>query len=81
MPLTYYVALPFIQTEECLVPGEPQECQSEPSAIRRAEAMSRDPKYAGALAFKRTGEPSQGNFGDATVLKSFGIIPDRLEEF
>ena len=81
MSVTYYVAVPFIQTEECLVAGQAQECPNEPSAVRRAEVMSRDPKNAGALAFKRTGEPSQGNFGDAIVLKSFGLIPERLEEY
>jgi len=37
MAVTYYVALPFIQTEDGVVPGEAQECQSEGTAIRRAE--------------------------------------------
>ena len=80
MSVTYYVALPFIRTEEGIAPGQAQECPNEPSAIRRAEAMSRDPVNAGALAFKRSGDPNMGNFGDATVLKSFGVIPDNLDE-
>jgi hypothetical protein len=29
MALTYYVALPFIRTEDGTAPGEAQECQSE----------------------------------------------------
>ena len=47
MAVTYYVALPFIRTEDGTAPGEAQECQSESAAIRRAEGMSRDPANAG----------------------------------
>jgi hypothetical protein len=43
MAVTYYVALPFIRTEDGTAPGETQECQSEVAAIRRAEGMSSDP--------------------------------------
>jgi hypothetical protein len=82
MSVTYYVALPFVHDEEGqFAVGQPQECQSEGTACRIAEAMSRKPPNVGALAFKRSGEPSQGNFGDATVIKRFGILPDRLDEF
>lgn len=58
MAITYYVALPFIRTEDGTTPGEAQECQSESAAIRRAEGMSRDPASAGAVAFKRAGDPN-----------------------
>jgi hypothetical protein len=34
----------------------------------------------GALAFKRSGDPGMGSFGDAIVLKTFGEVPDRLDE-
>ena len=82
MSVTYYVALPFVETEDgILAAGQPQECQSEGSACRYAEAMSRKPGNVGALAFKRSGDPSMGSFGDATVIKSYGIVPDRLDEF
>jgi hypothetical protein len=47
MAVTYYVALPFIHTEDGTAPGEAQECQSEGAAIRQAEEMSRDPAHAG----------------------------------
>lgn len=80
MSVTYYVALPFLRTEDGIAPGQAQECQSEPTAIRRAEAMSRNPENAGALAFKRSGDPNLGNFNDATILKSFGTVPDNLDE-
>jgi hypothetical protein len=80
MALTYYVALPFVRTEEGVTPGEAQEMPNEGAAIRRAEAMSRDPANAGALAFKRSGDPNMGNFSDATILKSFGEVPKNLDE-
>jgi hypothetical protein len=80
MAVTYYVALPFVKTEEGVAPGQAQELPNEPAAIRRAESMSRDPANAGALAFKRSGDPNMGNFGDATILKTFGVVPENLDE-
>jgi len=80
MAVTYYVALPFVRTEEGVVPGETQEMPNEGAAIRWAESMSRDPGNAGALAFKRSGDPNTGNFGDATILKTFGEVPKNLDE-
>jgi hypothetical protein len=82
MSVTYFVALPFVHTEEgMLAAGQAQEMPNEGAAIRRAEALSRKPEHIGALAFKRSGDPGQGQFGDATVLKTFGLVPDHLEEF
>jgi hypothetical protein len=78
MAVTYYVALPFIRTDDGTAPGEAQECQSEAAAIRRAEGMSRDPANAGAVAFKRAGDPNVGEFSDAVVLKTFGDVPEDL---
>jgi len=80
MSVTYYVALPFVKTEEGAAPGQAMECQSAPEAVRKAEVMSRDPANAGSLAFKRTGDPSLGSFTDATILKTFGETPDNLDE-
>jgi len=80
MSVTYYVALPFVKTDEGFAPGEAQEMPNEGAAIRRAEAMSRDPVNGGALAFKRSGDPNLGNFGDATILKTFGEVPANLDE-
>jgi hypothetical protein len=80
MAVTYYVALPFIRTEDGAAPGAAQEMPNERAAIRRAESMSRDPANAGALAFKRSGDPNLGNFGDATILKTFGEAPANLDE-
>jgi hypothetical protein len=80
MSVTYYVALPFVRTEDGVAPGEAQEMPNERAAIRQAESMSRDSANAGALAFKRSGDPNMGNFGDATILKSFGEVPKNLDE-
>jgi len=80
MSVTYYVALPFIRTEDGVAPGEAQEMPNESAAIQRAEAMAREPANAGALAFKRSGDPRMGSFSDAVVLKTFGEVPDRLDE-
>ncbi len=80
MTTTYYVALPFVRTEDGVGPGEGKEMPNERAAIRQAEAMSRSPANAGALAFKRSGDPNTGNFGDATILKSFGEVPQNLDE-
>ena len=44
------------------------------------EALSRKPENVGALAFKRAGDPSLGNFADATILKTFGEVPSNLDE-
>ena len=73
MALTYYVALPFIRTDDGTAPGEAKECQSEAAAI-----SSGDPANAGAVAFKRAGDPNVGGFSDAVVLKKFGDVPEDL---
>jgi hypothetical protein len=50
MSVTYYVALPFVKTEDGVAAGEAQEMPNEGAAILRAESMSRDPANGGALA-------------------------------
>jgi hypothetical protein len=80
MSVTYYVALPFVKTEDGSAPGQAQECQSSPEANRKAEVMSRDPANAGALSFMRSGDPGLGSFADATILKKFGDVPENLDE-
>ena len=49
------------EDQEGVAPGQAQEMPNEPAAIRRAKSMSRDPANAGALAFKRSGDPNMGN--------------------
>jgi hypothetical protein len=80
MSVTYFVALPFVASEEGPTPGEAMECPSEGAALLKAEAMSRKPENVGALAFKRSGEPNQGTFGEPTILRTFGLVPENLDE-
>ena len=77
--LTYYVALPFLLDDSgSLVAGAAEECQSSSGAMRRAEILSRAAGSIGAVAFRRTGDPMIGEFGDAEVLRKFGEVPDDL---
>ena len=45
------------------------------AAVRRAELMSRDPLNAGALAFRRSGNPNPVIPGVPTILGTFGEVP------
>lgn len=73
--VTYYVALPFVWSEDGeLVAGEAQERQTATAAIRAAQALANT--AAGAVAFSRTGDPSTGDFSDAEIIRTFGTVPD-----
>jgi hypothetical protein len=76
--VTYYVALPFVSTEDGMAPAEAVECFNPNAAVMKAEALSRRPGYVGAIAFSRTGDPATGTFGDATVIRKFGDLPKDL---
>lgn len=78
MDVTYYVALPFVLADDGVAPGEAVECTSANAAIMCAEALSRKPGCAGALAFSRSGDPAIGEFGDAKLILKFGDVPDDL---
>ncbi len=56
--LTYSVALPFLHYEEGDLVGG-----AGAASLWRcgAEGLARDPKHVGALAFKRSGDPSLGD--------------------
>jgi len=58
--------------------GEAIECFNPYTAAMMAEALSRKPGHAGAIAFSRTGDPSSGDFSDATLIRKFGDVPDDL---
>jgi hypothetical protein len=76
--VTYYVALPFVASDEGISPGKPVECFNSNAAVMRAEALSRKPEYVGALAFSRSLDPSTGGLSDVTVIRKFGDVPDDL---
>ena len=76
--VTYFVALPFVATDDGIAAGEPTECFNPTAVVMRAEALSRKPGHVGAVAFSRTGDPATGDFGDAIVIKKFGDVPSDL---
>ena len=76
--VTYYVALPFVASDDGIAPGEAVECFNPNAAVMRAEALSRKEGYVGAVALSRTGDPAAGDFSDATVIGKFGDVPDDL---
>jgi hypothetical protein len=76
--VTYYLALPFVASDDGIAAGEPTECFNPTAVVMRAEALSRKPGHVGAVAFSRTGDPATGEFGDAVVIKKFGDVPSDL---
>ena len=52
--VTYYVALPFLATDDGIAACEPVECFNPNVAMMRAEALSRKEGHVGAVAFSRT---------------------------
>ena len=76
--VTYYVALPFVAADDGTAAGEAVECFNPNAAVMKAEALSRKPGIVGAVAFSRSGDPATGDFGDATVIRKFGEVPDDL---
>jgi hypothetical protein len=76
--ITYYVALPFIATDDGIAAGEPMECFNPTAVVIRAEALSRKEGHVGAVAFSRTGDPATGDFSDAQVIRKFGDVPEDL---
>jgi hypothetical protein len=77
--VTYYVALPFVASDDGFAAGEPTECFNPMAVVMRAEALSRKEGHpVGAVAFSRTGDPATGDFSDAKVIEKFGDVPDDL---
>jgi hypothetical protein len=76
--VTYYVALPFVPSDDGIVPGEAVECFNPNSAVMKAGALARKPGHVGAVAFSRSGDPATGDFGDAKLIRKFGDVPDDL---
>jgi hypothetical protein len=76
--ITYFVALPFVLSDDGVAPQEAVECTSAAAAVARAESLSRAAGIVGAVAFSRTGDPMMGEFGDATVIRKFGDVPSDL---
>ena len=78
--MVYFVALPFIEVDGGLAPGEAIEFPNGATAIGRAQAMAYNKDNAGAVAFSRSGDPNLGEFKDAVILKTFGQVPEDFAE-
>jgi hypothetical protein len=66
--------MPFIRNEEGeLTAGEAQDRSTASAAESLARRMAET--AAGAVAFSRTGDPATGEFEDAVVIRTFGIVP------
>jgi hypothetical protein len=76
--VTYYVALPFIASDDGVTAGEPTECFNPNAAVMRAEALSCKEGNVGAVAISRTGDPATGDFSYAKVIRKFGDVPNDL---
>jgi hypothetical protein len=77
-PDFYYVALPFVPSDDGIAPGEAIECFNPNAAVMKAEALSRKPGHVGAVAFSRSGDPATGDFSDAKLIRKFGDVPEDL---
>ena len=55
--VTYYVALPFVATDDGIAAGEPTECFNPVAVVVRAEALSRKEGHVSAVAFSRPVTP------------------------
>ena len=69
--ISQFIAMPFDQTDDGLVAGEPVNCDTPGSAIERARGYWKVLGHSGAIAFVRTGYPES----ETTVLRRFGIVP------
>lgn len=67
--VTYYVALPFSETEEGLAPGQAEECRTRVEAVSRAEALSRKEDVQ---------VRSHSAAADAQLIRKFGNLPEDL---
>jgi hypothetical protein len=76
--VTYFVALPFVASDDGVAAGEPAECLNPNAAVMRAEALARREGHVGAVAFSRIGDPATGDFSDAKVIGKFDDVPDDL---
>lgn len=78
--ITYYVMVPFTQVKGAVSAGNGVQCPSERSAV--AQARGAVAKGAvGAVAFKRSGDPSIGEYGDAILIAQEGLVPEEFAEF
>lgn len=71
--ITYFVVQSFEQARKgTIFANAPIQAQSENDALRVAERLATS--KLGVIAFRRTGDPSTGDFEDAVVLATYGLV-------
>jgi ABC-type branched-subunit amino acid transport system substrate-binding protein len=77
--ITYFVMVPFKDADGDLFAEQGVQCPSEGSA--KAQARHAVAKGAiGAIAFKRSGDPGLGEYGEAILICKEGELPDDVME-
>lgn len=75
----FVVVVAFEETESGLVAGQGIQCPSERAAISQARgAVSKG--AIGAIAFRRSGDPNIGEYGEAVLICKEGDLPDGVME-
>lgn len=75
--MTYHVALAFMRSGDDgdeIVACDPKETRSSDQAIRIAGSLAKSEGHFRAIAFLRTGDPALGDFEDAIVSKTVGVV-------
>jgi hypothetical protein len=79
--VTSYVKVSFGLFNRGFVPGHDVECPDALLATKRAELMLQETEIIGSVAFARRGNPDNGEFDVATVLKICGNLPEGLRHW
>ena len=75
---TTYVVQTFVIKRKRLVPGDREVAPTENGALKKAEAMAG--RMPGTAALKIVADDETGELESATVLGSFGDVPDDFVE-
>jgi hypothetical protein len=79
MSITYFVVQSFqLGKKGVLIPDEPFEASSARAAQGAAARLAI--AKAGALAFAKSGDPATGDYEDAIILCTHGLVPGDLME-
>lgn len=76
--ITWYVVQVFDEDNEGnMIPRQPQQATSADGAKRMAVGLAAG--AAGVIAFSRTGDPEEGDYGPPTVIYQAGRVPEEME--
>lgn len=77
--ITYFVVQSFsVQKKGAITADPPMQAASAVQAQRTAERLSLH--KPAVFAFSRSGDPATGEYEPATILCSFGDLPDGVED-